>query len=124
MDKNLILKLLGKKDAVDLDDSIYNLRDISEDLRNIIILSLNMDESFILTNKRRLSSIYNILTPISCKLQNDTYIQGYTNSKKHLEKYVKNICTHLTEIISSIEPLNIKKFTYHVNMLIDLILIY
>lgn len=124
LDKNLILKLLGQKDAVDLDDSIYNLRDISEGLRDIIILSLDMDESLILRNKSRLNSIYNIVNPLIDKLQDDKYIQGYTNSKKHLEKYIKDICINIKEIILSMDTLDMKTFTYHTNMLIDLILIY
>ena len=123
LDKNLILKLLCKKDAVDLDDSIYNLRDITEELRNIIMLSLDMDEDFVLRNKRRLTSIYNILSPLADKLHDDNYIKGYTNSKKHLEKYIKDICIHITKIILSMDNLDIKNFTYHTNMLIDLVLI-
>ena len=36
MDKILLLKLLGKKDSVDLSDQVYNLREITEELREIM----------------------------------------------------------------------------------------
>lgn len=124
MDKKLISSILGKKDSVDLDDSIYNLRDITEEFRDIILLSLNIEEEFIVKNKRRLTAIYNILNPMLDKLTDDSYIQGYTNSKKHLAKYISAICTHITEAIPSMESNDIKNFIYHSNMLIDLVLVY
>lgn len=124
MDRKLIANILGKKDSVDLDDSIYNLRDITEDFRDIILLSLNIEEEFIVKNKRRLNAIYDILTPLLDKLTDDIYIQGYTNSKKHLAKYISDICTHISEVIPSMESNDMKKFIYHSNMLIDLVLVY
>lgn len=124
MDKILIVKILGKKDAVDLDDSVYNLRDVCDELRNIIILNLPIDEEFKARNIRRLKAINGIVKPISEKLKSDDYIQGYTNSKKYLLKYVEDISTYIEGVLSAMEPLNIKDFTYYTNMLMDLVLVY
>ncbi|MBC5628592.1 hypothetical protein H8S20_06735 [Clostridium sp. NSJ-6] len=124
MDKLLITKIIGKKDAVDLDDSVYNLRDVCDELRNIIILNLPIDEEFKARNRRRLNAIDGIVKPISEKLKSDDYIQGYTNSKKYLLKYVEDISTYIEGVLSAMEPLNIKDFTYYTNMLMDLVLVY
>lgn len=124
MDKLLITKIIGKKDAVDLDDSVYNLRDICEELRNIVILNLPIDDEFKARNRRRLKAIDYIVKPIAEKLKNDEYIQGYTNSKKYLFKYVDDMSTYIDGVLASMEPLNIKDFTYNTNMLMDLVLVY
>ena len=124
MDKNLIIKILGKKDAVDLDDSVYNLRDICDELRNVIILNLSIDEEFEIRNRRRLKAINGIIIPICDKLKNDKYIQGYTNSKKYLLKYTEDMSTYIEGILSSMQPLNINELTYNTNMLMDLVLVY
>lgn len=124
MDKNLIIKILGKKDAVDLDDSVYNLRDVCDELRNIIILNLSIDEEFEIRNRRRLKAINGIIMPIWEKLKNDKYIQGYTNSKKYLLKYTEDMSTYIEGILSSMQPLNINELTYNTNMLMDLVLVY
>ena len=124
MDKLLITKIIGKKDAVDLDDSVYNLRDVCDELRNIIILNLPIDEEFKARNRRRLNAIDGIVKPIAEKLKNDDYIQGYTNSKKYLLKYVEDMSIYIDGVLASMEPLNIKEFTYNTNMLMDLVLVY
>ena len=124
MDKLLITKIIGKKDAVDLDDSVYNLRDICEELRNIVILNLPIDDEFKARNRRRLNAIDGIVKPIAEKLKNDDYIQGYTNSKKYLLKYVEDMSIYIDGVLASMEPLNIKEFTYNTNMLMDLVLVY
>ena len=120
----MIAKILGKKDAVDLDDSIYNLRDVCDELRSIIILNLPIDEEFKTRNRRRLKAIDGIVKSISGKLKSDDYIQGYTSSKKYLVKYVEDISTYIEGVLYAMEPLNIKDFTYYTNMLIDLVLVY
>ena len=124
MDKLLITKIIGKKDAVDLDDSVYNLRDICEELRNIVILNLPIDDEFKARNRRRLKAIDDIVKPLAEKLKNDDYIQGYTNSKKYLLKYVEDMSIYIDGVLVSMEPLNIKDFTYNTNMLMDLVLVY
>lgn len=124
MDKILIKKLLTKKDAVDLDDSIYNLRDIGDELRNFIMIASDVDDNFIIRNIRRLKAIGDIIKPISDKLKDDNYIEGYINSKKYLVKYLDGLCINIEGILSSIEPCDIKILTYHTNMLMDLVLMY
>lgn len=124
MDKNLIIKILGKKDAVDLDDSVYKLRDICDELRSVIILNIPIDDDFKLRNRRRLKAIDGIVRPISEKLKSDSYIQGYTNSKKYLLKYVENMSEYIDGVLSAMDTLDIKNFTYYTNMLMDLVLVY
>lgn len=124
MDKLLITKIMGKKDAVDLDDSVYNLRDVCDELRNIIILNLPIDDEFKARNRRRLKAIYDIVKPMTDKLKDDSYIQGYTNSKKYLLKYIEDMTAYIEGILSAMEPLDFKNFTYYTNMLMDLVLVY
>ena len=124
MDKLLITKIMGKKDAVDLDDSVYNLRDVCDELRNIIILNLPIDDEFKARNRRRLKAIYDIVKPMTDKLKDDSYIQGYTNSKKYLLKYIEDMIAYIEGILSAMEPLDFKNFTYYTNMLMDLVLVY
>lgn len=124
MDKNLIIKILGKKDAVDLDDSVYKLRDICDELRSVIILNIPIDDDFKLRNRRRLKAIDGIVRPISEKLKSDAYIQGYTNSKKYLLKYVENMSEYIDGVLAAMDALDIKNFTYYTNMLMDLVLVY
>lgn len=124
MEKELIMKILGKKDAVDLDDSIYNLRDIGDDLRQVILLNISVDEEFKTRTARRLKAIMKIIAPISERLKDENYIIGYTNSKKYLAKYIDDINKNINEVIDSMEPFNNKNFIFYTNMLIDLILSY
>lgn len=124
MDKILIKKLLTKKDAVDLDDSIYNLRDIGDELRGFVMITSSVDDNFIMRNKRRLKAIYDIIKPISDNMKNDDYIKGYTNSKKYLIKYVDDLCINIEGILLNIDPCDIKYLTHYTNMLMDLVLIY
>lgn len=99
MEKELIMKILGKKDAVDLDDSIYNLRDIGDDLRQVILLNISVDEEFKTRTARRLKAIMKIIAPISERLKDENYIIGYTNSKKYLAKYIDDINKNINEVI-------------------------
>ncbi|EKY28611.1 hypothetical protein [Clostridium celatum] len=124
MDRRLILKLIGKKDSVDLDDSIYNLREIGEEIRGFVILTSSVDDNFEIRNKRRLESVLNIIKPISNKLKDDDNIKGYTNSKKYLIKYLDDLCINIEGILSNIDRCDIKKLTYYTNVLMDLVLIY
>lgn len=123
MDRDLILKMLGKKDSVDLYDSIYNLRDMGNELRRIIILNLFNKEELI-KYKNELENIYNVIKPILDKVNDDSYIKGYTNSKKYLIKYIEDLCKSIDGIINGIEIMNIKELTYHINILMDKVLIY
>lgn len=123
MDKTLILNILGKKDFVDLGDQIYNLREITESLRKIIILNLEIKDEFVTLTINRLNNIYNILKPIKSSLEEDP-ASNYTNSKKYLIKFINNLCLNIEGVISNINPIDIKELTRYSNMLIDLLLIY
>ena len=124
MDRILVSRILGKKGSVDLDDAIYNLRDISDELSNIIILSLETDEEFVIRNKRRLKSIHKNITPLVEVLNDEGSIQGFANSKKYLKKYIENINININGILNSIESMDRKSLTHYSNMLMDLLLVY
>lgn len=124
MDKTLVLKILGKKDSVDLGDQIYNLRGITEELRKIIILKLDITETFANRTSKELKDVYDILKLIKDRLEEADNISGYTNSRKFLLKFVNNLCININGIINSINPINVKDLTYYSNTLIDLVLMY
>ena len=124
MDKTLVLKILGKKDSVDLGDQIYNLRGITEELRKIIILKLDITEAFANRTSKELKDVYDILKLIKDRLEEPDNIIGYTNSRKFLLKFVNNLCININGIINSINPINVKDLTYYSNTLIDLVLMY
>lgn len=124
MDKTLVLKILGKKDSVDLGDQIYNLRGITEELRKIIILKLDITEAFANRISKELKDVYDILKLIKDRLEEADNISGYTNSRKFLLKFVNNLCININGIINSINPINVKDLTYYSNTLIDLVLMY
>ena len=124
MDKQLLLKLLGKKDFTDLEDEIFNLRNLTGNLRAKIILNLEIDSNFIYDMKISLNKIYSVLDRIHSSLVNPNLILGYTNSKKYLIKFVSSICTNIQNLLSVIDPVNIEKITYYNNILIDIILSY
>lgn len=124
MDRVLISKILGKKDSVDLDDQIYNLRDITEPLREIIVFNLPIDEELKTSTIRRLKAINNILIPIKEKLEDENSIQGFTNSKKFLAEFINDLSVNIEGLLGSFEPFDNKKFIYHSNFIMDLVLVY
>ena len=124
MNKILILNILGKKDFVDLGDQIYDLRDITESLRKIIILNLEIKDEFVTVTSNRLNNIYSILKPIKSRLEKADHAGNYTNSKKYLLRFINNLCINIDGVINNINPINIKELTRYSNMLIDLLLIY
>lgn len=124
MDQNLILNILGKKDTVDLGDQIYNLREITQSLRKIIILNLEIKEEYATVTINRLTKIYSILKPIKARLEESDRAGNYTNSKKYLIRFINNLCLNIEGVINNINPIDIKELTRYSNMLIDLLLIY
>ena len=124
MDRVLISKILGKKDSVDLDDQIYNLRDITEPLREIIVFNLPIDEELKTSTIRRLKAINNILIPIKEKLEDENIIPGFTNSKKFLAEFINDLSVNIEGLLGSFEPFDNKKFIYHSNFIMDLVLVY
>lgn len=124
MDKALILKILGKKDSVDLGDMIFNLRDICYNLRDIIDLDLDINNEFILDTKEKLNNIYTVVKAIENNLNSSDNLIGYTNSKNYLLNFITKLCSNLLGLINSFEPLEIKKLIYYNNVMIDVMLIY
>lgn len=124
MDKALILKILGKKDSVDLGDMIFNLRDICYNLRDIIDLDLDINNDFILDTKEKLNNIYTVVKAIENNLNSSDNLIGYTNSKNYLLNFITKLCSNLLGLINSFEPLEIKKLIYYNNVMIDVMLIY
>ncbi|MBB6623279.1 hypothetical protein [Clostridium gasigenes] len=124
MDRTLVLKLLGKKDSVDLGDQLYNLREITEELRELIILNLPIKEEIIEITIKRLSDIYNIIMPIKENFKDDNSIVGYTNSKVYLSQFINDLCVNIQGLIRSCKPFDNKGFIYHTNIIIDLVLVY
>ena len=124
MDRALVLKLLGKKDSVDLDDMVYNLREITEELSESIVLSLPIKEEAITQTVRRLNVIYNILLPIKENFKDGENVQGYTNSKAHMSEFINDLCVNTKGLINALEPFENKAFIYHTNVIIDLVLDY
>ena len=124
MDKALILKILGKKDSVDLGYMIFNLRDICYNLRDIIDLDLDINNEFILDTKEKLNNIYTVVKAIENNLNSSDNLIGYTNSKNYLLNFITKLCSNLLGLINSFEPLEIKKLIYYNNVMIDVMLIY
>lgn len=124
MDRTLVLKLLGKKDSVDLGDQVYNLREITEELREIIVWSLPIDEEVITSTINRLSDIYNIIIHIKKNFQDDNSVPGYTNSKIYLSKFINDLCLNTQGLIKNFKSFDNKGFIYHTNIIIDLVLVY
>ena len=124
MDKALILKILGKKDSVDLGDMIFNLRNICYNLRDIIDLNLDINNEFILDTKEKLNNIYTVVKAIENNLKSSDNLIGYTNSKNYLLNFITKLCSNLLGLINSFEPLEIKNLIYYNNVIIDVMLIY
>lgn len=123
MDRLLISKIIGKENAVDLNDEIYNLREITEMLRGVIVFKMPIDEKLIARTSVALNNINNVITKIKDNLESDSSTT-YTNSRAYLTKFLNNICINIQGIRESFEPFNNEKFIYHTNTLIDLVLMY
>ena len=81
MNKDLIIRILGKEDAIKFDDEMYNLRGMVEELRHFIILQLQVSDNEAHHFKEKL-----LLTSITMNLlsQKLDSVTGYTNSKNYL----------------------------------------
>lgn len=124
MDKQLLLKILGKKDFTDLEDEIFNLRNLTGDLREKIVLNLDIEEDFINDVKSALNKIYLVVNRINTTLENSNTIPGYTNSKKYLKRFVNSLCVNIKNLLTVIDPPYIERVSYYNNIIIDLILSY
>lgn len=124
MDKLLLVKILGKKNAFALDEGIYNLMDITEKLRQSIVLGSDIDEKTSLDYIKDLEASYNILKPVKDYIDDPNNIVGLTNSKVYLAKFLKGLCENIIGVMDSLKVSNMKTMIYHANILMDLILTY
>lgn len=123
MDRVLIEKIIGKKHYVELNDEIFNLRNISYKIRESILLKTELKEEFIKTSSNKINNSKDIIINIIDVLESDK-IKGYTNSKIYLVKYLRDICRNLEGILNSINEVNYDELLMYTNSLIDLILLF
>lgn len=124
MDRALVLKILGKKDSVDLGDMVYNLREITEYLRSLITLREAITEDIISSTVNQLNKIDKTITNIKDNFRNGESIVGYTNSKGYLSEFINDLELNTKGLLKSLEPYNKKNFVYYTNVIIDLVLDY
>lgn len=121
MNKDLIIRILGKEQAIKFDDEIFNLREIVQDLRHSIILHLSIEDKTADDIKKKFISI-SITMKLLLKTINN--VKGYTNSKNYLKNFIEKICLHIKEISSALNDDDFKNLTYHTNCLADLVFSY
>ena len=123
MDRILIEKIIGKKHYVELNDEIFNLRNISYKIRESILFKVDLKDEFIKTASNKINNSNDIIINIIAVLEGDN-IKGYTNSKIYLVKYLRDICRNLEGILNSINKVNYEELLIYTNSLIDLILLF
>ncbi|WP_300386840.1 hypothetical protein [Clostridium sp.] len=124
MDRKLIEKIIGKKNYVNLNDEIYILRETTSVMRESIQNNLVFTKELIEKASIKASKSKGIVKEIIKGLENDSFVAGYTNSKKYLLEYLKDINNNLDGIIKSTDPFNYDELIIYTNSLIDLILIF
>lgn len=126
MDRTLVKKILGLEYFVKLEDTIYNLREITDDIRDSILFNKDIfyNTEIIDRSNYELNSALQIIKSILSKLENPDLIVGYTNSKEYLKKYVNSISCDIDSIQKAFLAKDEKLLVYHNNMLCDSILRY
>ncbi|MBE6055199.1 MAG: hypothetical protein E7212_15120 [Clostridium sartagoforme] len=124
MDKKLIEKIIGKKNYVDLNDEIYNLREITSKMREKIVFKEGFTEELLSSINSKTLKSKTIVDNIVEGLENDKFTPGYTNSKIYLLKYLKDLQYNLNGIIDKSKPLVYDELIIYTNSLIDLILLF
>lgn len=124
MDRKLIEKIIGKKYYVDLNDEIFNLREMTSNMREKIVFKENFTEDFLNEIKKKVLKSKAVVDNIIEGLENDKFVQGYTNSKIYLLKYLKDYQYNLNGIIKTTTPLSYDELIIYTNSLIDLILLF
>lgn len=124
MDRKLIEKILGKKNCVNLNDEIYILREITNNMRQNIQNNLSFTDELISEINVKASKSQVIIDEIILDLEDDSFIVGYTNSKNYLLKYLNDFNNNLEGIINSIKPLSYDELVKYTNSIIDLILLF
>lgn len=125
MDRTLVLKILQKEYFVKLEDSIYNLRELTEEIRDVITYKPELwDDAKCIGNiQYKLSDSFNVIDSILQQLD-DPNALGYTNSRNYLIDYVTKIKLNINDLNSNFSPINDKLIINHNNILMDLILKY
>lgn len=124
MDRKLIEKIVGKKNYVDLNDEVFNLREITSKMREKIVFKENFTEEFLDDINKKIINSKSIIDNIIDGLENDKFASGYTNSKIYLLKYLKDYQYNLNGILKTSNPLNYNEIIIYTNSLIDLILLF
>ncbi|MDU3349096.1 MAG: hypothetical protein E7E72_03180 [Clostridium sp.] len=124
MDRKLIEKILGKKNYVNLNDEIYILREITNNMRQNIQNNLSFTDELISEINVKASKSQVIIDEIILDLEDDSFIVGYTNSKNYLLKYLNDFNNNLEGIINSIKTLSYDELVKYTNSIIDLILLF
>ena len=123
MDRVLIEKIIGKKHYVELNDEVFNLRNISYKIRESILVKIELKEEFIKTSSNKINNSKDIIINIIDVLESDK-IKGYTNSKIYLSKYLRDICRNLEGVLNNINSITYNELLVYTNSLIDLILLF
>lgn len=124
MEKGLLIKVLGKADAVRLEDQIYNLRDITNKVRYGLMGNMSIfDDNFIADVVKELEGINEVIKEIKINVEDPNKI-GYTNSREYLKKYLESISHNIIELIKNLNPFNEKLVIMHNNLLCDCLLKY
>ncbi|MGG7143281.1 hypothetical protein ACQPVP_07415 [Clostridium nigeriense] len=124
MDRKLIEKIIGKKNYADLNDEVFNLREVTSKMREIIVFKEKFTEEFLNDINKKVINSKSVIDNIIDGLENDKFISGYTNSKIYLLKYLKDYQYNLNGILKTSNPLNYNKLIIYTNSLIDLILLF
>ena len=126
MDKGLLLKILGKEYSIKLEDAVYNLREITDEIRANLSFNIEFfsDEKHIKNLKHELEGIYKVLDGIMDNMNLPENNIGYTNSRNYIKDYVSRLCVNIDGLKEVIIPFEDKKVVYYNNMIADLVLKY
>lgn len=124
MDRKLIEKIIGKKNYVDLNDEVFNLREMTSKMREKIVFKEIFTEDFLNNIINKTLKSKSIVDNIIDGLENDKFATGYTNSKIYLLKYLKDFQSNLNGILKTENNLNHEELIVYANSLIDLILLF
>ncbi|MGL5417654.1 MAG: hypothetical protein ACRDAU_18445 [Clostridium sp.] len=123
MDRNLILKLVDKKNSVILEDSIFYIINILDVIRGKLVKKEEIEEEALDISIKKIKEIKVLLEEVLEGLKN-TKVQGYTNSKIYLEKYLNSMISTIDKLVNNNEKLKREELVLYTNTLIDLALKY
>ncbi|MGL4874768.1 MAG: hypothetical protein ACRC30_08985 [Clostridium sp.] len=123
MDRDLILKLVDKKNSVILEDSIFYIINILEVIRGKIIKKEEIDEGSLNKSIEKIKNIKILLEEVLEGLKS-TKVSGYTNSKIYLEKYLNDMVDVINKLTNNDDKIEKEELVLYTNILIDLALKY